>query len=432
MFKFLKEKLKGMISSFSSKIRKEVEEEPKEKKTAKPEKKEGKPKEKKEIKKKKEAKISVKKQLKTEKIKEGKKEAREETEEKKGFFGKLRDFVSKKEETAEAKETEEEKPEKKIKKDIKKEEEKPEKPEEKTKELEEEPEEKKGFFGRISDVFTTKVLTDQKFEELFWDLEVALMENNVALSVVEKIKEDMKKELVETRLKRGELDKIIFDTLRKSVDEILTQENADLLKKIKFKKPYVICFFGINGSGKTTTIAKIAYFLKKNGVSCVLAAADTFRAAAIDQLEKHGEKIGVKVIKQDYGSDAAAVAYDTIQYAKAHNIDVVLIDTAGRSHSNVNLMDELHKIIRVANPDLKIFVGDSLTGNDMIEQAEIYNEKIGVDGVVLSKADVDEKGGATISVSYVTHKPIYFLGMGQGYDDLERFSKKEIMEKLGF
>ncbi len=162
-----------------------------------------------------------------------------------------------------------------------------------------------------------------------------------------------------------------------------------------------------------------------------MAAADTFRAAAIDQLQNHGDKIGVKVMKHEYGSDAAAVAYDAIEYAKSKGIDVVLIDTAGRTHSNVNLMDELKKIIRVANPDMKIFVGDSLTGNDMVEQAQKYAETTGIDGIMLAKADVDEKGGATISAAYVTKKPILFLGTGQEYGDLEEFDKDKIMKNLG-
>ena len=259
-----------------------------------------------------------------------------------------------------------------------------------------------------------------------------MLENNVALVVIEKIKEDMRKKLVDKKLKRSELDNIVIDSLKESIDEILSQEKIDFIKTVKQKKPFVICFFGINGSGKTTTIAKIAHFLQHHKISVVLAAADTFRAAAIDQLEKHGMNIGVKVIKQGYGSDAAAVAFDAIQHAKAHNIDVVLIDTAGRSHSNVNLMDELKKIIRVANPDMKIFVGDSLTGNDMVEQADKYATTIGVDGIVLAKADADEKGGATISASYVTKKPIIFLGMGQDYEDIEYFDKEKIMKNLGF
>lgn len=379
MFKFLKEKLKKAVSNFTKKVEEEVEEKPKK---AKPKKKEAKKKpEKKE-------KAAVKKSKKKEVVKEAKKEEAE-----------------KKEEAPEEKE-------------------------------EEEVKEKKGIFKKVSEVFTTKTLSEGKFDDIFYDLEMALLENNVAVSVIEKIKNDMKEKLVNQKLPRGKIEGEIEKSLKESIENLLKQKKEDFLKNIKEiiknKKPCVICFFGINGSGKTTTIAKLAHLLKKNNISCVLAAADTFRAAAIDQLQKHGDKLGVKVVKQGYGADAAAVAFDAIEHAKAHRIDVVLIDTAGRSHANVNLMDELAKIIRVTKPDMKVFVGDSLTGNDMVEQAEIYTEKTGIDGIVLAKADVDEKGGAIISVSYVTKKPIYYLGVGQNYDDLDKFNEDKILKNLGF
>ena len=187
----------------------------------------------------------------------------------------------------------------------------------------------------------------------------------------------------------------------------------------------------INGSGKTTTIAKIAKLLQENRLKVVIAASDTFRAAAIHQLQEHADRLGVKLIKHDYGSDPAAVAFDAIKYAEAHGIDVVLIDTAGRLHSNVNLMAEMEKVARVAKPDLKIFVGESITGNDCVEQARSFNNAIGIDGIILAKADVDEKGGAAISVSYVTKKPILYLGTGQEYDDLEPFSAEAVVDSLG-
>jgi fused signal recognition particle receptor len=171
--------------------------------------------------------------------------------------------------------------------------------------------------------------------------------------------------------------------------------------------------------------------MQNNNLKPVLAAADTFRAAAIHQLEEHGDKLNVKVIKHDYGSDPAAVAFDAIKYAESKNLDVVLIDTAGRMHSNTNLVDEMKKIIRVANPDLKIFVGESITGNDCTEQAKKFNEAIEVDGVILSKADIDEKGGAALSVSYVTGKPILYIGTGQEYKDLELFNSENIIKNLG-
>ncbi len=415
MFKFLKDKLKKAVSVFSKKVEEEVEETQAERRSTGPRKsstfslepkKNAKKPETKKVKaeKPKAKEVKAEKSKKEKKIKEEKK-AEEEKPEKKGFFAKLKDKFVKEEEKAE----------------------------EEKEEVKEEEKEKKGFFEKFGEVFTTKTLSEDKFEAIFNELEMAMLENNVALSVIEKIKKDMGDKLVNQKLKRGQIEETIESSLKESIEGLL-HEKADFLKKIKDvlkeKRPCVICFFGINGSGKTTTIAKLASLLKKNNFSCVLAAADTFRAAAIDQLQKHGDKLGIKVIKQDYGADAAAVAFDAIEHAKAHKIDVVLIDTAGRSHSNANLMDELAKIMRVTKPDIKVFVGDSLTGNDMVEQAEIYTEKTGIDGIVLAKADVDEKGGAIISISYVTRKPIYYLGVGQNYDDLEKFDEKKIMKNL--
>jgi len=209
-------------------------------------------------------------------------------------------------------------------------------------------------------------------------------------------------------------------------------ENLDLLEKIKTKEGvFVIVFFGINGCGKTTSIAKIARLLLKNKISCILAASDTFRAASIEQLTEHGNKLGIKTIKGNYGSDPAAVAFDAIQHAKSHKIKVVLIDTAGRMHTKENLIKEMEKIIRVSKPDIKIFVAESITGNDATEQAKIFNEAIGIDAIILTKADVDEKAGTILSVSHVTGKPIIFLGTGQKYDDLMPFDKKKVLDGLG-
>ncbi len=163
----------------------------------------------------------------------------------------------------------------------------------------------------------------------------------------------------------------------------------------------------------------------------MLAAADTFRAASIEQLEEHGGRLGVKVIKHDYKADPAAVVFDAIAHAKARRIDCVLIDTAGRQHSNQDLMMEMKKIARVAKADLKLFVGEAITGNDCVEQVREFNKAVEIDGIVLSKLDIDEKGGAALSVSYVSGKPILFVGVGQRYDDLERFSKEKIMKNLG-
>ncbi|MBW2973805.1 signal recognition particle-docking protein FtsY [Candidatus Woesearchaeota archaeon] len=298
-------------------------------------------------------------------------------------------------------------------------------------EVEEEPkEEKKGFFKRITEKITTKKISESKFDELFWDLELAMLENNVAVEVIEKIKNDLKTELTEKPVPRGKVEETVINSLKKSVSELFDVKGVDLLKKAKEKKPLVICFVGINGSGKTTSIAKVAHMMLQNKLSVVMAAADTFRAAAIDQLQLHADKLGVKLIKHDYGSDAAAVAFDAVKHAEAKKKDVVLIDTAGRLHSDQNLVEEMKKIVRVSKPDLIIFVGESITGNDCTEQAQKFDEAVGIDGIILSKADVDEKGGAAISVSYVTKKPILYLGMGQEYPDLEPFDKEKLLASI--
>ena len=294
--------------------------------------------------------------------------------------------------------------------------------------------ESKGFFGRfrdsVYDAVTKKSISEKKFDELFWDIEMVLLENNVAVEVIEKIKLDLKKELVEKKIRRGNTVELITDTLKDSINDLFV-ERLDLIEKINQKKPYVMTFVGVNGSGKTTSIAKLAYKLKQMGYNPVIAAADTFRAAAIQQLEEHANNIGVKMIKHDYGADPAAVCFDAIKYANSKKMDIVLIDTAGRLHSNANLVDEMKKIVRVAQPDLKVFVGESTTGNDCIEQAQRFNDAIGIDGIILAKTDVDSKGGAAISVSYVTGKPIIYIGTGQDYNDLTEFDPKLIAENLG-
>lgn len=340
----------------------------------------------------------------------------------KSISRKTEEIEKPKEEVKEEKKAVEEKPKaEKVKKLAEK------KPEEPKKE------EKKGLFRRLKEKVTTTKISDKQFNDLFWDLEVILLENNVATEVIDLFKEDLKGKLVEKPLVRGKIESIIKESLKETINNLFRFKSFDLIKEIKDKKekPFVICFVGINGSGKTTTIAKIASLLLKNKLNCVLAAADTFRAASIEQLESHGKKLGVKVIKQKYGADPAAVAYDSIEHARAKYIDVVLIDTAGRMHSNKNLIEEMKKIINVAKPDITLFIGESITGNDCVEQAKKFNEAINFDGIILSKADVDEKGGAAISISYVTGKPILYLGVGQRYQDLEVFDKDKIIKSLG-
>ena len=185
---------------------------------------------------------------------------------------------------------------------------------------------------------------------------------------------------------------------------------------------------GINGTGKTTTVAKFAHYMKKNGFSVVIAAGDTHRAGAIEQVTEHANRISAKVVAQRYGADPAAVARDGVLYAKAHHIDVVLIDSAGRMQTNQNLMEEMSKIVRVVKPDFKIFIGDSLAGNDAISQAQLFNKYTGFDGAILTKTDADTKGGAALSIAFTTKRPILFLGVGQEYKDMKKFEPNSFVD----
>jgi len=300
-------------------------------------------------------------------------------------------------------------------------------------EVEEEVKEK-SFLGRLKSKFSYKI-SEEDFNRIFENLEMLLLENNVALEATDTIKKILSKKLIGKEIKKEKLESEIKNELKSSLNEILIEPD-DPLDAIKSKKksehkPFVILFFGINGTGKTTSIAKLAYFLKKNDLSVVLAAADTFRAASIEQIQIHADKLKVSLVKHDYGSDPSAVGFDAIKYAEKHKIDVVLIDTAGRMHTKTNLLTEMEKICKVTKPDLKIFVAESIAGNDAVEQAKTFHEMIDIDGSILSKADIDEKGGTIISVSYSTHKPIFYLGTGQKYDDLKLFNKEEFIESLG-
>lgn len=281
----------------------------------------------------------------------------------------------------------------------------------------------------IEKLVPKKILTEDDVKPFLEDLQIDLIEADVAYEVSEKIKKDLLGSLVSMEIKKGEEKKLIKDFIRKSLFDILNLPKVDLVKEIQNKRPYLIVFFGFNGSGKTTTIAKVAKYLKDKGFKCVLAAADTFRAASIEQLEIHAKKIGVDLVKQKYGADPAAVIFDAKKHAEAKRIDVVLADTSGRSYSNENLMEELKKIVRVNKPDLKVLVVDSLTGNDAVNQAKYFGE-IGVDAVVFTKLDVNEKGGAILTVSYILKKPILFVCNGQGYNDIKEFDAKEFIDNL--
>ena len=302
---------------------------------------------------------------------------------------------------------------------------------EKEEELQEEKEEKKGFFSNILSKFTTSKIQKEQVEEIFQDLEIILLEHNVALEVVDKIKENLINSLVGQESKSKDIKNKVIQSIKTAIESVLT-DSPNIIEEIKNQEgTYIILFFGINGTGKTTTISKIAHLLKKNNISVALAAADTFRVAAIEQLEIHANKIKVPIIKGEYNTDPTSIAFDAKVYAEKHKIKCLLIDTAGRMYTKENLIKQMEKLIRVIQPNKKIFVGESTTGNDMLEQIKTFDEALGIDGIILSKADIDEKGGTALSVSYITKKPIYFLGTGQTYEDLKEFKKQDILESLG-
>ena len=299
-----------------------------------------------------------------------------------------------------------------------------------------EEEEKKGFFRKIFSKVNKIRISEEDFESYSQDLEMILFENNVAVEVSEKIIKQLKENIVGKEFLKKEIEGQIKETLKDIIYKILI-EPFDIIDEIRKKKgtpehkPYVILFCGINGTGKTTTIAKLGNMLKEKKLSCVFAAGDTFRAASIEQIKKHGSKLNIEVIAHEYGSDPASVGFDAVKYAEKNHIDVVLIDTAGRMHTEKNLMAQIEKIAKVCKPDTKLFVGESITGNDIIEQIKTFDNSIQIDGIILSKADIDEKGGTALSVGYTTGKPILYLGTGQGYKDLQKFDKNKFVESLG-
>lgn len=282
-------------------------------------------------------------------------------------------------------------------------------------------------------VFEQEIILDEKdLTDPLWALEMALLESDVALPVAEEIVSSVKSELVGHKRKIGaNTGQLAEDALRSALTKMLSSNYLDFDEYIKAKeKPVKILFVGVNGTGKTTSIAKLARYLMNHGYSVVLAAGDTFRAGAIEQLEVHGERLGLKVVKHKTGGDPAAVIYDAVEYAKAHNKDVVLADTAGRLHTNINLMDQMRKIVRVTNPDLLIFVDEAIAGNDAVERARLFNESVPIGGSILTKTDADAKGGSAISIAYITGKPVLFLGVGQDYPDLVKFEPKWLVDRL--
>lgn len=292
----------------------------------------------------------------------------------------------------------------------------------------------KNKFSGLVDGVSSKKVTEKDLDKILEDFELSLLESDVSLKVSEKIVEELKKKLSGEKIGLTSNKKDYVKTaVEETLTEILEYKKFDIFKEIDKRRKageiFSIAFVGFNGTGKTTTIAKFGKLLLDKGYKVVIAASDTFRAGSIEQLTLHAENIGIKVIKHNYGADPAAVAFDAINHAKARGIDVVLIDTAGRSEINRNLMDEMKKLVRVSNPDMKIFVGDSLAGNAVAEQAEKFSD-IGLDGSILTKVDADSRGGAALSISYITEKPILFIGTGQGYDELEPFDPKWLVERI--
>jgi fused signal recognition particle receptor len=295
----------------------------------------------------------------------------------------------------------------------------------------------KRAFSNAAKSISQRELSEKELDESLFDLNIALLESDVSQEVVDDLSKQIKDNLVGMKLQKNETtEQIIASTLKDNFSKILAKAGSvDLITAINAKKqrkggPFKIVFLGINGTGKTTTVAKVANLLKKSGFSIVIAAADTHRAGAIEQITSHAEKLSIKVISQRYGADPSAVSRDALEYASKHYIDVVLIDTAGRMQTAKNLMDEIGKIVKVIKPDIKLFVGDSLSGNDTINQAREFFSYTEFDGAILTKTDADAKGGSAISISYITSKPIIYLGVGQGYDDIIRFNRERFVETI--
>ncbi len=290
-------------------------------------------------------------------------------------------------------------------------------------------------FSSAAKSFSEKELKDKDIDEILFQLETSLLESDVALEVIDSIKSDLKEKLIGSKVNKNEIENFVKNSLIQSISSLFDATGTvDIVQNIRAKKdsiePYIILFVGINGTGKTTTLAKIANMLQKSKLSVVVAAADTFRAGAIEQLKEHTNRLNLKLIAQNYGSDPAAVCRDAVLYAKSHKIDCVLIDTAGRMQTSKNLMDEISKINNVVKPDLKIFVGDSLTGNDTVNQSREFFNYVKFDGSILTKSDADASGGAALSIVKVTATPILYLGTGQEYDDLTKFDKDDFLETV--
>jgi fused signal recognition particle receptor len=291
-------------------------------------------------------------------------------------------------------------------------------------------------FSNFYDRVTKTELQGKDLDKVLDEFQLSLVENDVAVSVADYITNELKEKLKDVQFARFSdprkgVKTILGDVLLSVLDRAGRLDLFDFIeKKRKAGEPAVIVFVGINGTGKTTSIAKLAYVLQKRGLTCVLAASDTYRSGAIEQLAEHARRIGVRMIQHQYQGDPAAVAYDAVNYARAHGVNAVLIDTAGRMGTNTNLLEEMRKIVRVTKPDLTILVVDALTGNDAVEQGKVFSQAVKIDGIILAKLDADTKGGNAISLSYIMGRPVTLVGTGQGYEDLEPFQPQNIVRNL--
>lgn len=294
---------------------------------------------------------------------------------------------------------------------------------------------RQGLRGIIDRISKTQ-LSEEDLDPILEDLQLQLISNDVAYEVAYGICAELKKRLKGAPISRfGDKEHMVREALVESIRSVMaTASKIDLVKLASSKKgsgrPLIIMFIGVNGTGKTTTIAKVAKLLMDHGLKVILASSDTYRAGAIEQLEEHARRLHLRVVKHTYGADPAAVGFDAVQHATSRGMDAVLIDTAGRMQTNRNLMDELRKIKRVVQPDLTILIVDALTGNDAVQQAEAFDKGVGFDAVILAKVDADAKGGSSLSVPYITGKPIIYVGTGQSYSDLQPFNPDWFAEKI--
>ncbi|WP_224333242.1 signal recognition particle-docking protein FtsY [Haloprofundus halobius] len=276
------------------------------------------------------------------------------------------------------------------------------------------------------------IIEEEDLEQPLWELEMALLQSDVEMGVAEQMLDTIREKMLGTTRKQVQTTaQLVEEALHDALLDVISVGQFDFDQRIAdADKPVTIIFTGVNGVGKTTSIAKLSEYFEEQGYSTVLANGDTYRAGANEQIRKHAENLDRKLIAHEQGGDPAAVIYDAVEYAEAHDIDIVLGDTAGRLHTSNDLMAQLEKIDRVVGPDMTLFVDEAVAGQDAVQRAKKFDETAEIDGAILTKADADSSGGAAISIAYVTGKPILFLGTGQEYDDIERFVPEELVASL--